>query len=253
MRLDELTPVFLTEHLRDILADHSPVTANNQRRRVLQLWRAAAEAGHCDLPRAKVPKAKEPEPEPEAWTIEEFGRLIAHCRALAPRPRLTWRADWWVSLWLAAYWTGARIGALLKLRIEDYHEPQQELRTRAWTEKSRRGHRFPLSPQAAEWIGRVVAHDASRTLLWPWPYCRSWLNKEARRMVEAAGLPCPRESRQLFHRARRTCLSYCAAVDEGIAQRQAGHSSLAITRRHYLDARITGQRTAADVLPSIQF
>lgn len=252
VRLDELTAPLLTAHLRAMLADHSPVTVNNQRRRALQLWRAAHDAGYCDPP-GKVPKVREPEPEPEAWTVEEFGRLIAECRKLRPVPRLTWRADWWTSLWLTVYWTGARIGSLLAAGVTDYSEPQQELRLRARTQKNSRGQRFRLSGQAAAWVGRILLCEPGRTLLWPWDFNRSWLWREARRIVEAAGLPCPHESRQLFHRARRTCLSYCAATDPAIAQRQAGHASLTMTSRHYLDQRICGQRTAADVLPELHF
>jgi integrase len=70
-----------------------------------------------------------------------------------------------------------------------------------------------------------------------------------RRIVETAGLPCPRTGRQLFHRLRRTTLSLCAAVDPAIAQRQAGHADYATTLRHYIDPRVSRGRSAADVLP----
>jgi integrase len=75
-------------------------------------------------------------------------------------------------------------------------------------------------------------------LIWPWPHHRRTLFLRFRELVEAAGLPCPRTGHQLFHRLRRTMLSYCAAVSLPIAQQQAGHTTAAMTLRHYVDPSI---------------
>ena len=70
-----------------------------------------------------------------------------------------------------------------------------------------------------------------------------------RSIVEAAGIPPPKGHNQLFHRLRRTTLSLCAAIDPAVAQGQAGHADYATTLKHYIDPRIAGGRSAADVLP----
>jgi integrase len=251
--LVRLTDELVLRHLTDFLAaPHSAVTTNNQRRRLLQLWNSAAEAGYCDPPHGRIPKVKEAESEPEAWTVQEFARILAECRRLKPVPRLPWRALWWESLWTVCYWTGARIGSLLAATLEDWDGIRHELRLWAAAQKDRRGQRWRLPTEASNLLACGLCAAPSRRLLWPWPFHRTWLFRQARKIVTAAEVPCPKgESRQLFHRARRTCLSYCWRVDPGIAQRQAGHSSPVLTERHYIDMRIAGTRTAADVLPAI--
>jgi integrase len=251
--LAKLTDAAVIDHLRDFAATHSPATVNNQRRRLLQLWTAAAADGHCGAPQRRIPKLREPEPVPEAWTVDEFGRLLAECRNLPPRPRMPWRADWWTSLWLVVYWTACRVGALLTSEITDYHQAQQALSIRAPRQKNRRATILFLPPSAAEWVCRAIGHEPDRRLLWPWPYSRAYLWRQARRIVTQAGLPCPKRGNQLFHRARRTCISYCWAIDQSLAQRQAGHASPKLTERHYVSPLIARPRSAADVLPVPRF
>jgi len=90
--------------------------------------------------------------------------------------------------------------------------------------------------------------------LFVWPCCRRHLFAIFRRIIEAAGVRySPRHSLGLFHRLRRTALTYCWAVDPAVAQRQGGHSSAEITRKHYVDPRIAADGIcAADILPPIR-
>lgn len=109
---------------------------------------------------------------------------------------------------------------------------------------------YRIHQQAAAAINRVWDRQAERLFQWSggrWVFFRAF-----RRIVEAAGVPCPKsKSFGLFHRLRKTTLSYCWAVDPALAQRQADHSSQAVTRQHYVDPRlvIDTARSAADVLP----
>jgi integrase len=250
--LESLTHWLVVNHLRDFLKGHAPATVNSQRRLLLQLWKEAADRGYCDPPKRKIPTVPEPQPAPEAWTTEEYSRLLEACRRLGPNRRLPWRSLWWESLWTAVYWTGTRINALLSARLEDFDPATGGLILQPSNAKSRKTQRVRLPVQAAALIAHSLDMEPYRAKIWPWPFDRSWLWREARKIITAAGIPCPEgESRQLFHRARRTCISYCWAADPAVAQFQAGHSSATLTKKHYVDVRIAGQRTAVDVLPPV--
>lgn len=243
--LASLSRPMAADFLRHRLAcGDSPVTVNNKRRQLRTLWLAAAEDGlapSCTMPR-KLPEPQDP---PEAWTVEEVGELLWTAAHWPGNVGSVPAAVWWPSLLAVAYWTGARIGSLLCCRQCDYSDGW--LTIRGANQKNRRGQRLQLPGHGRSRVDRLVAYRTDP--LWLWPHCRRYLFAVCRRIVELAGLPCPKAGRQLFHRLRRTNLSYCAAADLALAQRQAGHASAETTRRHYLDPRISGERQAAAVLP----
>jgi len=71
--------------------------------------------------------------------------------------------------------------------------------------------------------------------------------------MAVSGIALSRRKFGLFHRLRRTTLSYCWSVDPAMAQRQAGHASAETTKQHYVDPRICAQGLcAADILPPIK-
>ena len=57
-----------------------------------------------------------------------------------------------------------------------------------------------------------------RELIWPWPHCRRYLSTMTRHIVESAGLSADKRGMSLFHKIRRTCISYCAAVSPALAE-----------------------------------
>jgi integrase len=69
-----------------------------------------------------------------------------------------------------------------------------------------------------------------------------------RQIVDTVGLPAPKSKRNLFHKLRRTTITYCAKIDPAIAQRTAGHRDYATTLRSYVDQTIVRIPSAADVL-----
>lgn len=247
-RPEEVTADMLAGWLSYLLSiGQSAATINGNRRRLLSLVRAVAVSRAAELA-AAVPRLPEPEDPPEAWAVEEVGELLWTARHWPGLVDGLPAGDWWDSLFSVTYWTGARIGALRLTRLVDYEPASGWLTVRGRTQKNRRGQRFPLPPHCRAKIERIL-HPPHRLLLWPWPHCRRHFFTVARRIIERAGLPCPKSGRNLFHRLRRTNLSYCWAADPGVAQRQAGHASGELTRRRYVDPRIGGQRTAADLLP----
>jgi len=221
-------------------------TINSKRRPVCTLWR------HCDrrAPIDEVVVRPEPKRAPTAWTVDEIGRIRDVCRGQQGKVAGLPAADWWESLLLAVYDTGVRINAMLSLAAADCDLTEGWVLIRAEAQKVAADSVCGISAETVEAIMRH--YDVDRPLIWPWPWHHNTLWARFRRIVEAAQVPCPRSKGfGLFHRLRRTTLSYCWAVDPGLAQRQADHSSQAVTKRHYVDPRlvINTARSAADVLP----
>lgn len=251
--LSELSASLLLEYMRHLERNRkAPATINNHRKILLALWRSASDAGvSAPPPKATlIPKYPEYRDIPEAWTVAQVEALLGACTRTQGNVAGIPAGSFWESLVLTTYWTGARIGALRQARSMDF-DGQRFLTLRAATQKNRRTQIFALHPQAVESIKRIWAPE--RELLWPWPWYPSVLFRQFRRIVEAAGIPSARGHRNLFQKIRRSSLSYCYAADPAIAQYQAGHSSLAITLRHYIDPRIIPRKTAMDVLPIPQF
>jgi len=229
----------LTAWLRSELAEHPPATVARYRRVLLSVLNWASKQGLCQP--VQLPPVRVPPPVPEAWTLEQLNRILAAASRWPGSVGKVLARDWWPALILTIYWTAARIGSVLAATPSDWQSPFLTLRCT----KNGKAIVCRLHPQACEAIDRIYDPTASR--LFFFPYRREWLFDNFRRIVKAAGLS---PAGGLFHRLRRTCLTYCWLVDPAIAQRQADHSNAEVTRRHYIDPRIVSvARTAADVLP----
>ncbi|KKN09844.1 hypothetical protein LCGC14_1042470 [marine sediment metagenome] len=245
--LDELE---LARRLATYSKDHSPSTVNSKRRAILTLWSAAAEAGLCRPPnRKRIPRAREMRRIPWAWTTTELERLISVCRSVRGTLGDIPAGIWWPSIVLTIWDTGMRIGALLSITTSDLNLAERYAIVRAEADKSCIDRYYPLSDQSTAAIaGHFCPH---RDRAFPWPYGRRQLFYRFRKIVTAAGLKS-RKTMGLFHQLRRSNLSYTAAGGGvALAQQQAGHASSATTVRHYLDPRIAQQRSAIDVLPTL--
>ena len=232
-----------------LLAGIGRVTVAGKRRLLLTLWRSAAT---CSLapPPGVLEQIRVLHHIPEAWTAAEIEAIVAGARRQPGMVGAIPAALWWPSLILAIYWTATRIGALLRCRSTDCSLAGRWLLVGAGQQKNGRAQLHQLPDEA---VAAIAAHyDPGRLLLWPWPFHPRTVWNRFRRIAEAAGVPCPRTHLNLFHRIRRTSLSYQWAADPGIAQRCAGHSSPAILLASYVDPRIAVGRTAADVLPRIR-
>jgi len=230
-------------------AGRAPASVAHYRRILLALLRFGAARGLCrpvDLPPIRVPMAT-----PEAWTAGEVAAIVRTAARLPGQVGARPAAAWWQALVLCVYWTGARIGSVLAAAATDWDPAASILILRRTKNGRAAAHR--LHPQAAGAVERICDPGAAR--LFVWPGSRWTLFRVFRRIVESAGVPCPRGERfGLFHRLRRTTLSYCWAADPAIAQRQADHSTAALTRDRYVDPRIVGAAavSAADVLPVLE-
>lgn len=233
------------QHLLD--QGRSPHTVNRMIRILNALFRWGAAAGICQP--MKLSKVKAPPPIPEAWTVEEVERLLQAAASL-PGQVGRWPArHWWTALLLVLYYTGARIGSVLAAQPNDLDWTSGVL----WLHKTKNGRPKPerLPQQVLEAIRKI--HDPQADRLFVWPHSMSHFWRTYRRLVQAAGLPW-RPYKTGTYRLKRTCLTYCWAVDPAIAQRQADHASAEITRRHYVDPRLVHSQAkqAADVLPTLR-
>ena len=224
-------------------AGERPTTVNGQVRRIRGLLLAAYDDGLLDRPPRRNRRIGEHHSPPEAWVIDEVARLLDYLRGLPGEVGRVPAADWWTATVLAVYWSGCRIGALLRVPAGDYRRGEGLLVAR---QKNGQGQWYPLPASCCAAIDRILP-ESGPVFAWPFHRRTPWLR--FRRYVEAAGLPAPRGHCQLFHRLRRTTASYCAAEDPVIAQRQLGHADLRTTVQSYIDPRIARQRSAADVLP----
>jgi integrase len=237
-----INPAELIAWLRSQVGKKTPATIARYRRILQSVVAWGAQHGLCTpivLPRIKVPA-----PLPEAWTLAQVSRILTTASQWPGQVGKIAAKDWWPALILVVYWTGVRIGSLLAATPSDWDGEYLIIRKT----KTGKPAAFRLHRQANEAIRRIYDPKADR--LFAWPHTRWYLFRQFRRIVETAGVPAPKYSRSLFHRLRRTCISYCWARNPAIAQRQADHSSAEVTRRHYVDPRIVAEaETAADVLP----
>lgn len=249
--LSSLSETALSRVLAEYCQTHSPATTNSKRGSILTLWAAAAIAGLCNAPdRRLVPRAREYKRIPRAWTQIEIERLLAVAGSVRGEIDGIPKRLYWPSLVLAIWNTSERIGSLLSARTDDCNLGERYLILRAETDKSGSDRYHPLLQSTA---AAIASHyRPGRQRVWPWPWHRRQIWVQFKRIVLAAGLQ-PDPSMGLFHKIRRTSISYTAA-NGGIemAQAQAGHASATTTRRHYIDPRIAQQRTAIDVLPVLK-
>jgi integrase len=241
LRLVDLTEQALAEFAAAQSAIVSPATVNGKLRCLTTLWRFGwRRRWLVDLPR-EVPHYREPCRLPTAWTETDVARLVAAARALGP---------WWESLVLVAYYTAARIGALLAVEWHDVDLSRGWLVLRAEASKVLADELKGLPPSAVDALTRLGPRGGSERV-WPWGEHRNTFFRRLRSLIEGAGLPCPHGHCELAHRLRRSRLTHLAARESLEAARAlAGHSDARVTRAHYLDPRHL-MRRAADTLPTL--
>lgn len=241
--LDDLNEVAVARFLAVRSREVSPATVAKDRAQLVALWNFAAKRGLVDR-WPEVRRVTVPERVPEAWTTEQFRRLLAAATleqtTLAGVPA----RRWWRALLLLAYDTGERIAALRALRWADVREDDVIFRA-----ETRKGGRRDIARPFGDSTGLALdaIREPRRDLVFPWDRHPSYLWGRLGIILKRAGLPNDRRCK--FHRIRRTTASFYAAAG-GDATRLLDHSSPAVTRR-YLDPRIVGGLSAPSVLPAV--
>lgn len=239
----------------------SAATCNRQLGELRALWRLASQRLSGRLPPPTLGDFPEPKRLPVAWTPAEFARILAEAQQQAGVEALidgVPAAMFWRALLLTVYDSGGRIGAVMLAAAAQLDVERSELLLVAESQKQQADQLVALSREdtlpALERMLRYRRHLTPRSRLFGWPYDAAegtkWqtLRRRYRKILLAAGLPA--SSRDMFHKLRRTTLSAVAAklgIDE--ASRVAGHSSIAVTREHYVDPRQLGAHRICDHLP----
>lgn len=212
----------------------SLATAARVSRHLMALWKFAYRKSLCqnELPRDYEP----PRPLrkiPTAWTIEEFQRIVAECFKMPGMVGEIRAADWWGSLLLWLYDSGARCKASLSIRPTEMDLGKREAVLRAEAAKTGLEQLIDFSPETAEAIGRHFQPD--RDLVWPWPHHPRTLRNQFKRILKAAGVSFGRGV--AFHQVRRTTATQVVkALGWDRGRLALGHTAEDVTRR-YVDVR----------------
>jgi integrase len=224
----------------------APRTCNKFRENVVALWNFAAKQGITkDFPDIK--RLKEPRRKPKAWTGDEIDALFASCDQSEGEIGGAPARLWWRGLFLVMYDTAERKEAVLQLRWSDVKLDTGWVTFRAETRK--RGAEDNLSRFHSATVALLKQmrryQSPGETLVFPWTLGSGTIYHYLDKILVRAGLPTDRFSK--FHCMRRSVASHFAAGG-GDATRLLGHADQRTTTKHYLDPRIIGQQSAADVL-----
>ncbi len=241
--LDDLDEVAVARFLASRSRERSPATVAKDRAQLVALWGFAAKRGLVST-WPEVRRITVPERVPEAWTADEFRRLLASASLEAVEVAGIPGGLWWRAFLLVCYDTAERVTAVRGLRWSDVGEADVIFRA----EVRKGGKRDICRPVGKSTLSALSAiREPRRDLVFPWDKCESYLWGRMGIILRRAGLPADRRSK--FHRIRRTTASFYAAAGHSATQ-LLDHSSPAVTRR-YLDPRIVRGVAAPNVLPAV--
>jgi integrase len=231
--IEHLDELLLARYLEHRAASRSPYTAEKERTQLLALARLAWERRVPGLERMPTcPPSVLPDRVPTAWTAEEMQRLFAAAGQAAGAVGTIPASQWFSAAIQLAYETGERIGALLATPATDYRRPTLTVQPAA-RKGGRRGRVYGLSDGLCDRLDRVVAHGHPELL--PWPQAPTHVYHRLKAIMAVAGLS---GKRLAWHQIRRTAISQIAGAG-GDPVAFAGHASPAVTKRWYLDPRMS--------------
>lgn len=239
-RLADLTAENLGRHAnRRLECGVSRWTVRVEQKRLLALWRFAAERNQARWPDAKPIKA--PARAPVAFTRDELNRLWQACDFAEPMGACPGNL-WWRSLISVMWDTAERKTAVLSVPWGDVDLERLTFFVRGEYRKGAtadRAHR--IAPETAALLARMPRDT-------PGPFTagchEATLYNRLSRLLRRAGLPD--DSRHKFHCLRRTSASHYAAAG-GDAQRLLGHTDSKSTAA-YIDPRIVREPAPCDLL-----
>lgn len=241
--LDDLEDSQVCRYLLSLESGRSPYTVAKERSQLLAIWNCAAKRRYVDrFP--DVPSAPLPRRIPTAWTEEELARLFAACAKERGVYCGVDAGDWWLSLHSILWDTGERIGALVQTEWTDVRSDWLVIRAEA--RKGRRADAaYKLSRASVELLTKI--RHPNRKLVWPWPYCHTYLWHVYGLILSAAHLP--RDRNRKFHCVRKSVASHLKRLGHD-PQLVLGHADPRTTAA-YLDPRIVQPKQPCEILPEI--
>lgn len=221
-------------------AGRSLATIDGEVAKLMAVAKYAALRGFVSPPTMRVPKSATPAP--QAFLRGQLRRLWRSAyrsqAAIAGVPGCAY----WPALLDLLWDSGERIRAIYQIERADI-----DLAGRWVTFRRRKGGGRTLVKR----IRRTTANNLRRllqasTLDRPFAgVCMGTIYNQYHHLLADAGLPTDRHSK--FHCLRKSHASYLH-VAGGDSRESLGHSSDAVTVRHYFDSRITGKRQPIDLL-----
>lgn len=232
-QVEHLDELILARYLEHRASTRSPYTAEKERSQLLALARLAWDRRVAGLERMPTcPPGVLPDRVPTAWTADEVQRLFAAAGNAHGLVGTIPAGEWFQATIMLAYETGERIGALMATPSADYRRPTLMVQPTA-RKGGRRGRLYHLSPQLCDRLDKITARG--HTHLLPWLQQPTHVYHRLKVILRAAGLDGKRVA---FHQIRRTAISQIAAAG-GDPVAFAGHANPAVTKRWYLDPRMS--------------
>jgi len=230
-----------------VRSGRQPSTINGYITGLCTLWRYAWKKKLLETLPRDIDKLRVNKRLAEAWTLEEFEKLLESAANEPGSFEGSPAALWWTGLLLCLYDTGLRVTATLTLDATALDVETGWLSVPPEFQKQRAGQAFRLHAQTVAVLARLPR--TGRLFPTRWKNPKGPLVRWFNRILERAGLP--HGKRDKFHRIRRTtATNVYNAADISAAQQQMGHSSSKLTRDHYIDVRLsTRQFVAADSMP----
>jgi len=221
-------------------------TVLKDRNHICGLWNYAAKQDRT-MPFPTLPPMSPVKRVPRAYTIEDISKVVRVARALPGDVLGVPRGLWWSTILRTAFETAERHGALEVLRWSEVDIPGRLITFLAEGRKgARQDIQREISGDLAAWLAEMRREPDD--LVWPWKGAPSTQWLELGRICTVAQVVS-----RGFHGFRKSNASYLtAARGVGAASEQLGHSSSAVTLRHYVDRSIAKPKeTAIDLLPPI--
>ncbi len=230
----------VTEFMEWFSVGRKPATIATQRSQMVALLSYAHRRGLIAIV-PDIPRVPQLYRAPNSYTVEEVDRLVKAARDASGEICGIPASFYWVANFLIVYDTGVRTRALWAIELPHLRLDVPVIVFPPENMKNRKGQILRVAPSTAKIIMRTLA--VPRRRLFPEHWCEATRYRKAKVFFEAAGLPYGRHD--LYQRLRRTNGTMTHAKG-GDATAQLGHSSDAVTRRHYLDQSNNIQ--AADLL-----
>lgn len=244
VRTSELTDDLLRRFLSAYSTGHARATVNGKRRFLLALWRCAVDNGLATVAPSRVPRMPEPYKLPEAWTVDEIGRIISESRREPGEIAAIPARRFWPSLLLTKYYCGERIGALLHVPLANLSMDHRGMVVPGEVRKNRRERWCSLPDDAIAACAAIL--NPTREFVWPWPWSREWLEQKFKTILKRAGVRYGRGKGGLFNKIRRSSGSIVDAAG-GDGSRLIGNGR-GVFERYYRDPRIA-DKTQEQFLP----